>query len=146
MGTIMKVTHLIVLFHFFYARPASLTYFFWRICAFLRWWSTKLSFSDHMERTKWGLSGQILKMMSDCPDICPLCCWTKQGLKKYPVKEFRFHLWDSVVGPFSTCTLSGYNLRPPVPVLWLRPDICPPPLIPDFGLMSLKSRVLPYDL
>ncbi len=38
------------------------------------------------------------------------------------------------------------NLRPLVRVLWLRPDICPPPLIPDFELMSLKSRVLPYDL
>ncbi len=43
------------------------------------------------------------------------------------------------------CLVDTILLRPPVPVLWLRSDIFPPPLIPDFGRMSLKFRVLPYD-
>ncbi len=55
---------------------------FVRICALLRWWSIILPFSDHMECRKWGLNGQILKMMSNCPDFCPLCTSrTKRGLK-----------------------------------------------------------------
>ncbi len=81
-----------------------------------------------------------------CSEFCPLCSWDKTWTKKYCVKEFFCRLLDSIVlGPFSTSIHSANNLRRLVRVLRHRSEFCPlRVLIPNFALVSLKTRVLPH--